>query len=130
MNRVKEISAAADPAVGYRSPHYIRGVCALFFMKEAMEWVDRNGGLTGERIKQGMHQRADWVAEGLAGACLKATWTPEDHRGFTRVMLYQADVRGQPAPNADLGQLMKDGILGIRKVYEVDIPRKPEWLGW
>lgn len=130
MKLVKDISAAADPAIGYRSGHYIRGICAMFFMKEAMEWADRNGGITGERIKQGMYQHADWVPEGLAGVCSKATWTPEDHRGFTQVMLYQADVRDQPGPDADLRQLMKDGVLTMRKIYEVDIPRKPEWLGW
>lgn len=130
MKRVKEIAAAADPAVLYRSSHYIRGICAMFFMKEAMEWADRNGGMTGERIKQGMYQRADWIPEGLAGVCSKATWSPQDHRGFTRVMLYQADVRGQPEADADLGQLMEDGVLGMRKIYEIDIPRKPEWLGW
>lgn len=62
--------------------------------------------------------------------CPKATWTPEDHRGFTDVLVYQGSVKADPPANADIAQLIADGTIGMKKVYEVDIPRKPETLGW
>ena len=99
-------------------------------MKEAMEWADKNGGITGPNIKQGMYQKQDWVPVGLEGVCPKATWTAEDHRGFTEVLVYQALVKSDAPADADVGQLIADGTLGLRQVYSVDIPRRPEWLGW
>jgi branched-chain amino acid transport system substrate-binding protein len=99
-------------------------------MKEAMEWADKNGGITGENIKQGMYQKKDWVPAGMEGVCPPGTWTPEDHRGFTHVLVYQANVKGDVPADADIAQLMTDGTIGMTKVYEADVPRKPEWLGW
>lgn len=130
MALVREIAQAADPAVTYQPHHYVRGVCSVFFMKEAMEWAATHGGITGPAIKEGMYQKADWVPEGLEGACAKASWSPDDHRGFTRVLLYRARVDAEPAKGADLAQLLKGGTLRIEHVYTVQIPRKPDWLGW
>jgi branched-chain amino acid transport system substrate-binding protein len=130
MKLVHDIAKAADPKTTYKPVHYVRGVCAYYYMKEAMEWADKNGGITGPNIKQGMYQKKDWVPVGLEGVCPKATWTPEDHRGFTEVLVYQAIVKSDPPADADVGQLVADGTLGLRQVYTVDIPRRPEWLGW
>jgi len=127
---VHEIAKGGDPAVTYQPVHYIRGLCSFFFMKEAMEWADKNGGITGEKIKQGMYQKKDWVPAGLVGVCPKGTWTPEDHRGFTEVLLYQGVIKSDPKADASIAQLVADGTIGMKKVYEVNIPRKPEWLGW
>lgn len=130
MARVREIARAADPGVGYQPHHYVRGVCSVFFMKDAMEWAAAHGGLTGPEIKEAMYERTEWVPEGLEGACPKATWTAEDHRGFTDVSLYRARVTSEPAADADLGKLFADGTLRLESVYVVDVPRRPEWLGW
>jgi hypothetical protein len=46
------------------------------------------------------------------------------------VLVYQAIVKSDPPADADVGQLIADGTLGLRQVYSVDIPRRPEWLGW
>ncbi len=130
MKLVHDIAKAADAKTTYKPVHYVRGVCAYYYMKEAMEWADKNGGITGPNIKQGMYQKQDWVPVGLEGVCPKATWTAEDHRGFTEVLVYQALVKSDPPADADAGQLIADGTLGLRQVYSVDIPRRPEWLGW
>ena len=130
MKLVHDIAKAADPKTTYKPVHYVRGVCAYYYMKEAMEWADKNGGITGPNIKQGMYQKQDWVPVGLEGVCPKATWTAEDHRGFTEVLVYQALVKSDPPADANAGQLIADGTLGLRQVYSVDIPRRPEWLGW
>lgn len=130
IKRVHEIAKAGDPTVTYQPVHYVRGLCSYFFMTEAMEWAAKNGGITGPNIKQGMYAKKDWVPAGLEGVCPKATWTPEDHRGFTDVLLYQGIVKSDPPADASIAQLIADGTIGMKKVYEVDIPRKPEWLGW
>lgn len=130
MKLVHEIAKEADPGITYWPVHYIRGICSFFFMKEAMEWADKNGGITGENIKQGMYQKKDWVPAGMEGVCPPGTWTTEDHRGFTHVLLYQADVKSDAPAGADVAALMADGTIGMTKVYEAEIPRKPEWLGW
>jgi branched-chain amino acid transport system substrate-binding protein len=130
MKLVHDIAKAADPKTTYKPVHYVRGVCAYYYMKEAMEWADKNGGITGPNIKKGMYQKKDWVPAGLEGVCPKATWTPEDHRGFTQVLVYQAIVKSDPPADAEIAKLMNDGIIGMRQVYSVDIPRRAEWLGW
>ncbi len=129
MKTVEAISKLGDADANYRPVHYMRGVCSMFLMKEAMEWADKNGGITGENIKQGMYQKKNWVPAGLEGVCPPATWTAEDHRGFTDVFVYQGVVPKDPPAGADIAQLMKDGDIGMNKVYEANIPRKPEWLG-
>jgi ABC-type branched-chain amino acid transport systems, periplasmic component len=130
MARVRAIAKAAEPSVGYQPHHYVRGVCSVFFMKEAMEWAADHGELTGPAIKEGMYQKADWVPDGLEGACARATWTADDHRGFSRVSLYRAHVASTPDAKADLGTLISDGTLRLENVYSVDVPRRPDWLGW
>jgi branched-chain amino acid transport system substrate-binding protein len=130
MKLVHEIAKNADPNVTYETGHYIRGICSFFYMKEAMEWADKNGGITGPNIKQGMYQKKDWVPAGLEGVCPPATWTAEDHRGFTQVFVYQGKVTADAPADEDIAQLMADGTIGMEKVYEANIPRKPEWLGW
>ncbi|MGF1640867.1 MAG: ABC transporter substrate-binding protein [Rhodospirillales bacterium] len=130
MKLVHEIAKTGDPNVGYWTVHYIRGICSFFFMKEAMEWADRNGGVTGANIKKGMYQIKDWVPAGLEGVCPPGTWTAEDHRGFTRVLVYRGNVKADAEAAADIAKLMADGTIGMEEVYEAEIPRKPEWLGW
>ncbi len=127
---VHDIAKNADPAVTYQLPHYIRGVCSFYFMKEAMEWADKNGGITGPNIKKGMYQKKDWVPAGLEGVCPKGTWTAEDHRGFTQVLLYQGKVKADAPADADIAKLIADGTIGMDQVFAIDIERKPEWLGW
>lgn len=130
MKLVHDIATAADPKTAYKPVHYIRGVCSYYFMKEAMEWADKNGGITGPNIKAGMYQKKDWVPAGLEGVCPKATWTAEDHRGFTEVLVYQASVKSDPPADADIAKLIADGTIGMKQVYVTDIPRRSDWLGW
>jgi branched-chain amino acid transport system substrate-binding protein len=130
MKLVHDIARNADPKTTYQPVHYIRGICSFYFMKEAMEWADKNGGITGPNIKKGMYQKKDWTPAGLEGVCPKATWTTEDHRGFTEVLVYQAIVKSDPSADADIAQLIANGTLDMKQVYDVDIPRKPWWLGW
>jgi len=130
IKRVHEIAKGADPKATYQPVHYIRGICSFFFMKEAMEWASRNGGITGPNIKRGMYQKKDWVPAGLEGVCPKGSWSPEDHRGITEVLLYQGVVKTDPPADASVAQLIGDGVISMKKVYEATIPRKPEWIGW
>nr|WP_082708557.1 ABC transporter substrate-binding protein [Marinobacterium profundum] len=128
MYTVQEVSKMSDPTgQTYRPVHYIRGVCSMFFIKEAMEWADRNGGISGANIRQGIYQHRDWVPVGLEGVCSPATWTPEDHRGVTRVLIYRSHIKGPT--EADVAELVARGIIRMERVFSVDIPRRPEWLG-
>lgn len=129
MKTVRDVSKMSDPrGAAYRAVHYIRGVCAVFFMKEAMAWADTNGGITGPNIKKGMYQKKEWVPAGLEGACPPGTWTESDHRAFTRIAIYRATVKG--STDAPLAELMRTGTIGMRKIYQADVPRKSDWLGW
>lgn len=129
MKLVQAVSKTSDPkGVAYRAVHYIRGVCAVFFMKEAMEWADKNGGINGPNIKKAMYQKKDWVPAGLEGACPPGTWGDTDHRAFTKVFVYRGTVKG--STDAPLAELVKNGTISMAKVYEANVPRKPEWLGW
>lgn len=129
MKTIQAISKSSDPkGVAYRTPHYIRGVCSIFFMKEAMEWADKNGGINGPNVKKAMYQKKDWVPVGLEGACPAGTWTESDHRGFSRVLVYRGAVKG--ATDASIPDLAKAGTISMAKVYEANVPRKAEWLGW
>jgi branched-chain amino acid transport system substrate-binding protein len=128
MYTVQEVSKMSDPSgQAYRPVHYIRGVCSMFLIKEAMEWADRNGGISGANIRQGIYQHKDWVPVGLEGVCSPATWTPEDHRGVTRVLIYRSHIKGPT--EADVAELVAQGIIRMEHVFSVDIPRRPEWLG-
>ena len=117
MKLVKEISKMSDPSGNEaRGAHYMRGVCSVFYMKEAMEIAAKKGKIDGPAIKEAMYQKKNWVPAGLEGVCLPSTWTPDDHRGTTTVMVYQAHTKSaQPS---------------MTKLFTADIPRKPEWLGW
>jgi branched-chain amino acid transport system substrate-binding protein len=118
MKLVQDVSKMSDPkGEAYRAVHYLRGVCSVFFMKEAMEWADKNGGINGPNIKKGMYQKQGWVPAGLDGVCPKGTWTAEDHRGFTDLLVYKGNVKSTDD-------------YGMEQVFAASIPRKPEWLGW
>jgi branched-chain amino acid transport system substrate-binding protein len=129
MDLVRQVSAMSDPkGVKYRAVHYIRGVCSIFYMKEAMEAADQAGGITGPNIKAAMESKTDWVPAGLDGVCLPATWTAEDHRGMNTVLVYRGTVKG--ATDGSIVDLVKNGTIGMEQVYAAEIPRKPEWLGY
>lgn len=117
MKTVREISKVSDPSGNeYRPVHYMRGVCSVFYMRDAMARADKAGGVTGPSIKQAMEALKDHVPAELEGVCLPSTWTAEDHRGTTQVFVYRAVTKG--------------GQVGMEKIFTADIPRKPEWLGW
>ena len=85
-------------------------------MRDAMVAADKMGGITGANIKQAFEQMRDHVPAGLDGVCLPSTWTPNDHRGTTTVMLYRNDYNY--------------GNVTLQKVYQTTIPLRPDWLGW
>jgi branched-chain amino acid transport system substrate-binding protein len=119
MKLVKDISKISDPSGTEARPvHYVRAVCSVYYMKEAMEMAAKMpGGITGPNIKKAMETHPkDWVPAGLDGVCLPSTWTAEDHRGTTEVKVYQASTKG--------------GTIGMKPIYTADIPRRKEWLGW
>jgi branched-chain amino acid transport system substrate-binding protein len=129
MYTVQEVSKMSDPGGRkYRPVHYVRGVCSMFYLREAMEWADKNGGLSGPNIRNGMYQYTDWVPAGLEGVCSPATWTPQDHRGVNRVLVYRSHISG-PTDGADVQTLIDNGTIRMERVFSVDIPRRPEWLG-
>lgn len=129
MKIVKEISKVSDAAgTAYRPVHYVSGICSAFYMKEAMDWAKQNGGVTGPNIRKGMYQKKDWVPAGLEGVCVPSTWTETDHRGMDKVNLYRANVTGDTGGSVD--ELVKAGTIKLEKIATVDVPRKPEWLGW
>jgi len=96
--------------------HYIRGICSAYYMKEAMEWAKANGGITGENIKKGMYAKKDWVPAGLEGVCLPSTWSPTDHRGTTTVSMNSGSFVG--------------GKVEIKKITDVSLPRRDDWIGY
>ena len=106
----------------------LAGVCTAFYMKEAMDWASANGGVTGPNIRKAMYQKKDWVPAGLEGVCVPSTWTDTDHRGMTAVNIYRAKVSGETGAGVD--ELVKSGTIKLEKLTTVDVPRKPEWLGW
>jgi branched-chain amino acid transport system substrate-binding protein len=117
MKLVKEISKVSDPSgAEARSVHYIRGICSVYYMKEAMEIAAKSGGITGPNVKKAMYTRTNWVPAGLDGVCSPSTWKDDDHRGTTMVKVYQAATKG--------------GTISMKQVYAADIPRRKEWLGW
>jgi len=118
MALVREISKAADPSGKEERPvHYTRGICSAYYMKEAMDQAaTMPGGVTGPNIKAAMYKKANWVPAGLEGVCLPSTWKADDHRGSTQVLVYQAEVKGE--------------AFTMHKVHSVELPRRPEWLGW
>lgn len=127
---LREVSRMSDPKGGrYRAVHYIRGVCAMFFLKEALALADAMAdGITGPNVKEAMYENSDWVPAGLEGVCPPGTWAADDHRGFNRVRLYRGHVTGPT--DQPLAALAADGTITMEPIHEAEIPRKPEWLGW
>ena len=111
------ISKQSDPeGKEYRHLHYIRGVCSTMFMADAMKMAAKKGDITGTSIRDAFNSMSGYVPEGLDGVCTASTWTPEDHRGNTTVSVYKS--------------AFKDGKFSMMKQSDVDVPRRPEWLGW
>ena len=54
---------------------------------------------------------------------------PPIHRGVTRVLIYRGRVNG-PTTEADVRELIETGVIVLEHVQSIDIPRRPEWLGW
>jgi len=129
MKLVHELSKASDAAgTAYRPVHYIAGVCTALYLKEAMDWAAKNGGITGPNVKKGFYQKKGWVPAGMEGVCLPSTWTETDHRSTLTVNLYRMKVTG--ATEAPLGDLIKNGTIKLEKVTSIELPRKAEWQGW
>ena len=129
MKTVMEISKMSDPSgTAYRPVHYVAAVCTALYMREAVEWAAKNGGATGPNVVKGFYHKKDWVPAGMDGICNPATWTETDHRPTTRVEIYRMKVAG--ATDAPLNDLVKNGTIKLEKVKTIDLPRKPEWLGW
>jgi branched-chain amino acid transport system substrate-binding protein len=129
MKTLREISKISDSSgEAYRTVHYIAGVCSALYMKEAMDWAAKNGGVKGSNVKKGFYAKKDWVPAGMEGVCLPSTWTESDHRGMLTVNLYRMKVSGRT--EAPLADLVKSGSIKLEKVTTINLPRKPEWLGW
>ncbi len=116
MALVREIKAMAGGDDEKPTHHYIRGVCTAFYIKEAIEWAAANGGLTGPGIRDSMYARQDWVPAGLEGVCLPSSWTPTDHRGTTLVTINRGS--------------WVDGAARMEPIATIEVPRRPEWLGY
>lgn len=117
MKLVREISKISEPTgKEERQLHYLRGVCTSFLMRDAMVAADKAGNLTGPGIKAAMETMTNHVPTGLDGVCLPSTWTPNDHRGMTQILIYQSEVT--------------DDVIAKKKLATIDVPRRPEWLGW
>ncbi len=117
MKTVREISKMSDPSgETYRNLHSMRGVCSTFYTKEAMLIADKKGAITGEAIKNAMETMVNKVPTGLEGVCTPSTWTNEDHRGTTSVGVYTSMYNG--------------GDFKLTKQTTIEVPRRPEWLGW
>ena len=117
MKLVREISKMSDSSgKEERLHHYMRGVCSVYYMKEAMEWAKDNGGITGVNVKKGMYATQNWVPKGLEGVCLAANWTNDDHRGVNQVNIYKGNYNG--------------GDVQVEKVSQVTLERRDDWLGY
>jgi branched-chain amino acid transport system substrate-binding protein len=103
-------------------------VCTALYLKEAIDWAAKNGGVNGPNVKKGFYQKKDWVPAGMEGVCKPSTWTETDHRPMMSVDLYRIKVNGPT--DAPLNELIKNGTIKLEKVTTVNLPRKPEWLGW
>jgi branched-chain amino acid transport system substrate-binding protein len=108
--------------------HYVAAVCAALYLKEAMDWAAKNGGVTGPNVKKGFYQKKGWVPAGMDGVCAPSTWTETDHRSTLTVNLYRMKVSG--ATEAPLNDLIKNHTIELTKVTSIELPRKSEWQGW
>jgi branched-chain amino acid transport system substrate-binding protein len=112
METVKEIAGGADR----KALHYMRGVCSVMFMRDAMQMAADDGDITGPAVKAALESMEGHVPDGMEGVCLPHTWTPENHRGTTKVMVYQNAYNG--------------GDFAFNKLETIDLPRRDDWLGW
>jgi branched-chain amino acid transport system substrate-binding protein len=129
MKTLREISKLSDPSnAAYRPVHYVAAVCTALYLKEAMDWAAKNGGVNGPNVKKGFYQKKDWVPAGMEGVCVPSTWTETDHRSTLTVNLYRIKVAG--ATEAPLNDLIKNGSIKLEKVTSIELPRKAEWQGW
>jgi branched-chain amino acid transport system substrate-binding protein len=116
MKLVRQIADKSGfSKAGTPTHHYIRGICSVYYMKEAMEWAKAQGGITGENIRYGMYAKQDWVPKGLEGVCLPSTWTPTDHRGTMTVSINRGSY--------------DNGQVKIEKLADTKLPREDRWLG-
>lgn len=130
MRVLQEVARNSDPSGReYRPLPYARAVCGVLYMAEAMKWADQNGGITPDNIRNAMYQRKNWVPYGLDGVCGPASYSNSDHRGITAIGLLQAQVKG-PTEQGEVGELMRNGTIALRPLQTIEVPRKPEWLGW
>jgi branched-chain amino acid transport system substrate-binding protein len=113
LSAISKMTATDDD---YRSVHYIRGVCAASNMVDAMKVAQMKGELTGTTLKDAMETFVNHVPAGLEGVCRPSTWTADDHRGMTEVLVYQTRWNG--------------GKPSMSRVYEANLPRRADWLGW
>jgi branched-chain amino acid transport system substrate-binding protein len=113
MKLVKDISKLSD-AEAARPLHYMRGVCTAMFMRDAMLAADKAGGINAQNMKAAMESMNGHVPAGMEGTCTPHTWTAEDHRGTTDVMVYKS--------NDGASQQME-------KIYTAKLPRRDDWLG-
>lgn len=129
MKTVMEISKMSDPTgTVYRPVHYVAAVCSAMYMKEALDWAAKNGGATGENVRNGFYQKKDWVPAGLEGVCNPSTWTDKDHRPTMKVDLYRSKITG--STDGEMNDVMKKGAVKLEKVKTIELPRKAETLGW
>ena len=129
MKTVMDISKMSDPSgTAYRPVHYLAGVCSTMYIKEALDWAAKNGGATGENVRNAFYQKKDWVPAGMEGVCNPSTWTEKDHRPTMKVDLYRSKVTG--STDGDMNDVMKKGAVKLEKVKTIELPRKAELLGW
>jgi branched-chain amino acid transport system substrate-binding protein len=117
METLRAVSRQSDPSGDAERPvHYVRGVCAAFFMRDAMRRAAAEGAITGPAIKAGFEGMRDHVPAELDGVCLPSSWTATDHRGTTTVKLYRSHYNF--------------GTVSASEVYATTMPLRPDWLGW
>ena len=116
MALVEEIVANGGGLAGERpTHHYIRGVCSAYYMVEAMAMAAEKGEVTGLAVRDAMYERQDWVPAGLEGVCLPSTWSKDDHRGLMTIAIQRGS--------------FVDGEVVIEEIAQVDLERRPDWLG-
>ncbi len=129
MKTMMDISKMSDASgTAYRPVHYLAGICSALYMKEALDWAAKNGGATGENVRNAFYQKKDWVPAGTEGVCNPSTWTDKDHRPTMKVDLYRSQVTG--STDGDMNDVMKKGAVKLEKVKTIELPRKAELLGW
>lgn len=117
MKTIREISKMSDPSGKQERPlHYMRGVCSVYFMRDAMAAAAKNGEITGPTVKAELEKMKSHVPAELDGVCLPHTWTQDNHRGTTQVMVYR--------------NKWDNGSFKLEHLTTVDLPRRDDWLGW